>query len=105
MDDALRVDDDLDALHFHAKKPMRLDHLQPLIEQSRGIDCDLRPHVPGRMLQRSFDCDGIEVLSWSFAKRSTRGGQNDPTNIGNVQRPTRLRRGWTAPWRAPNTQR
>ena len=34
------------------EQPARLDHLEPLVHQRRGIDRDLRSHRPGRMPQR-----------------------------------------------------
>src|SRR5262245_46024338 len=88
MNDALRMNNDLDTLHLHPKKPVRLDHLTPLIKQCRGIDCDLRSHVPGRMFERLLRRDGIESCSRRFAERTAGRSEEDSANVGNVQRPT-----------------
>src|SRR6266699_2493356 len=63
MDNALRMNDDLYAVHLDAKKPVRLDHFQTLVEQRRGIDCDLWPHIQGRMVELLFGGDRVEILS------------------------------------------
>ena len=55
MHDALRVHDHIDARHLDVEKPARFDHFQALVEERRGIDGDLRAHVPRRMLQRLRD--------------------------------------------------
>ena len=52
MDDALRVDDDVDPGHLDIEEPARLDHLQPLVEERGGIDGDLLAHVPCGMPER-----------------------------------------------------
>src|SRR5581483_8385037 len=41
MDDTLRVDYHFHAPHLHAKKPVRLDHFQSLVESCGRIDRDL----------------------------------------------------------------
>src|SRR6266566_1616529 len=88
MHDALRMDNDFDALHLDSEEPVRLDHLQPFVEQRRGIDCDLRPHVPGRMFERLLRRDRIEFIARQFTKWSTGRGKNDATHIGNVEHRT-----------------
>src|SRR5438445_13262691 len=88
MDNALRMDDHLDALHLDAKKPVRLNHFQALVEQRRGIDGDFWSHVPGWMLERLFWCNRIKIFSRRFAKRPARGRKNNSSDIRNVQRPT-----------------
>ena len=90
MHDALRMNHDFDSLHLHAEKPMRLDHLQPFVEECGGIDRDLRTHVPGRMLERLFDGDDRQICSpGSFAERSAGCGQNDPRELSESARPSR----------------
>ena len=45
-----KVCNDLDILHGDAKKPVRLDHLKPLIHERGRVDGYLCPHCPSRML-------------------------------------------------------
>src|SRR4029077_5935042 len=89
MNDALRMNNHLDALHLDAEKPMRLDHLQAFVEQRRRIDWDLRSHVPGWMSHRLLWCDRVETFSRRFPQRSARCGQDDsPHGIRNAERRT-----------------
>src|SRR5207247_5271430 len=81
MNNALRMDDDLDALHLDVEKPMGFDHFQALVEERRGIDCDLRSHVPGWMFQRLLWCDRIEIFSRRFPKRSARCREHDSADV------------------------
>src|SRR5439155_25304784 len=87
MHDALWMDNNFNALHLDSEKPVRLDHLEPCVEQRCGIDSDLWSHVPGRMLERLLLRDRIEFIAGQFTKWSTgRSEQNSP-HIRNVQRP------------------
>ena len=52
VDDALRMDDHVDAVHVDAEEPAGLDHFQALVEERGGVDGDLAAHVPGRMFER-----------------------------------------------------
>src|SRR6266536_4190880 len=88
MDNALRMDDDFDALHLDSEEPVRLDHLQPFVEQRRGIDCDLRPNVPGRMFERLLRREIVKFLRVRFTKRSARGREDDAAHIGNIEHRT-----------------
>src|SRR5438270_4201630 len=87
------MDDYFDPFHLHPEKPVGLDHFQSLIKYSRGIDRDLRSHVPGRMLQGLLDRNGIEIFSSRFAERSAGSRENNSSDIGNIER------------RTPNAQR
>jgi hypothetical protein len=49
--DGLRVHEHLDAVRVHPEEPARLDDLEPLVHEGRGVDRDLAAHVPGRVLQ------------------------------------------------------
>ncbi len=51
VDDALRMDDDLDLVHGHVEEPFGLDHLQALVEERGAIDGDFPSHGPGGMLK------------------------------------------------------
>src|SRR5436309_2032408 len=68
MNDALRMDDDFNAVHLNAKKPMCFDCFQALIEQGCGIDCYLLHYVPHGMFYCLFWCDGVEVFSRLYSK-------------------------------------
>ena len=52
VDDALRVDDDLDRVVVDIVQPVRLDDLQALVGERRRVDRDLGAHRPGRVAQR-----------------------------------------------------
>lgn len=51
VDDALRVDDDIHALHWDIKEPAGLDHFEALVEKGCGVDGDLAAHVPGGVFE------------------------------------------------------
>src|SRR6266567_8011476 len=85
MHDALWMDNNFNALHLDSEKPVRLDHLEPFVEQRCGIDCDLWSHVPGRMLERLLRRDRIEFIAGQFTKWSTGCGENDATNISGLK--------------------
>ena len=51
MDDALRMDDDLDRVVVDIVQPVRLDDLQALVRERRRVDRDLRAHRPGRVAE------------------------------------------------------
>ena len=57
VDDRLRVDHDVDAVEREVEEQVRLDHLQPLVDQGRGVDRDDRAHVPGRVRERLLGRD------------------------------------------------
>ena len=67
VNDALRVDDDLDRIVRHIVEPMRLDDLKPLVDERRGVDRDLLSHLPGRMrkalLERRFFQDILRLAT------------------------------------------
>ena len=50
VDDALRMDDDVDRVVAHIVQPVGLDDLQALVGERRGVDRDLGSHRPGRVL-------------------------------------------------------
>ena len=51
VNDAFSMDDDLDLGCGDVEEPVRLDHFQPFIHQRGGVNRDLRPHFPVRMLE------------------------------------------------------
>ncbi len=76
MHHALRVDDDIDARHFHIEKPPGLDHLEPFVEQRGGVYGDLRAHVPRRVLQRLRPRHAGELFRRHFPERAARRRQD-----------------------------
>ena len=52
VDDGRRVHDDLDPLVLEAEEVVRLDQLEALVRERRGVDRDLRAHRPRRMRER-----------------------------------------------------
>ena len=51
VDDALRMDDDVDRVVGDIVQPVRLDDLQALVGEGGRVDRDLGPHRPGRVAQ------------------------------------------------------
>src|SRR5688500_18477720 len=80
MNDALRMDDDVDTIHFDAEQPARFDHLQALIEERSGIDGDLPAHDPRGMFEGAFDGDLREFFLWRAAEWSTRSSEQQPAH-------------------------
>src|SRR5258708_40357437 len=77
MDNALRMNDDIDFFGRQPEEPMRLDHFETLVHQGCGIDSDLVAHPPGRMIERTFDRNLIEAICRQLAKRPARGGKDN----------------------------
>ena len=61
MDNALGVYHDINFLDGHIKEPPRLKHLKALVHHRRGINRDLRPHLPARMIQGLLHGDGPQI--------------------------------------------
>ena len=61
--DRLRVHDDLDPLDRDVEEEVRLDDLQPLVDQGRGVDGDHRAHGPGRVGERLLGGDVRELVA------------------------------------------
>ena len=81
VDDRLRVDDDVDLIGADAEQPVRLDDLEALVHQRRRIDGDLAAHAPGRMPQRLLGGHAEQFRRAPAAKRSARGGQDEPADL------------------------
>ena len=69
---------------------MRLDQFEALVHQRRGIDRDLRPHDPGRMLERLLHRHFAQLLQRPGAERPAGGGQDDATHFFAPARHQRL---------------
>ena len=75
------VDDDLDALEGDAEEQVRLDHLEPLVDQGRGVDRDDRSHRPGRVGERLLGGDVGSSLGVPAAERAAAGGEHQPADL------------------------
>ena len=63
------------------EQPVRLDHLEAFVHQSRRIDGDLAAHPPRRMAQRIFRLDAGERRDRHLTERSARRRQDDASNL------------------------
>ncbi len=77
VDHALGMDDDLDGVVVDIVQPVRLDDLQALVGEGRGIDGDLGSHGPGRMLERPLRGHGRQLGGRGIQERAARGGQDE----------------------------
>src|SRR5690349_7156502 len=73
---------DLDALHRDVEEQVRLDDLETLVDQGRGVDGDHRPHRPGRVGQRVLRGHVVEVVGPATAEGPTAGGLHQPAHLG-----------------------
>ena len=89
VDDRRRVHDDLDRVVRHAEQPVRLDQLEALVRERRGVDRDLRPHRPGRMGERLLRGDAAEIRAGPAAERPAGGGQHERRRRVAGSRPSR----------------
>ena len=78
MDGALRLDHHADLVVGHVEQMMRLDDLQALVHKRGGVDGDLRPHVPSRMVQRLSRRDALKIGTLPAAERAA-GGRHPQT--------------------------
>ena len=81
VDDALWMHDDLDLLEGQVEEPVRLEDLQPLVHQRRGVEGDLRPHAPGGVVERLLDRDGAHLLQRLRAEWPARRGDEQPPHF------------------------
>ena len=65
----------------HREQMMRLDQLEALVHQARGIDGDLRPHRPIGMAQRLLGRGGVDLRARPGAERAARGGEDDALDV------------------------
>jgi len=84
MDDALRVDDHFDALHFHTEEPAGLDHFQPFVEERGGVDGDFGAHAPGGMFERLGRSNTFKGSCRGVAERAAAGGEEEAANMGRI---------------------
>src|SRR5688572_31467390 len=84
MHDRLRMDDDLDLIGTYTEQPVRLDDLETLVHQRRRVDGDLPAHLPCRMTKRLIRRHPLQLRRGEISKRSTRGGENQSSNLARV---------------------
>ncbi len=80
VNDALRVNHDVDGVVRHGEEEVRLDDLERLVHHGGGIDRDPRAHVPGRVRQRLCRRDRGELASRPAPERAARCRQQDAPN-------------------------
>ena len=81
MDQPLRVDHDVDRGVLQVEQVVRLDHLEALVHQRRGVDRDLRPHLPDRMRERLLHRRLRELRVRPAAERSAGSRQHHALEI------------------------
>ena len=79
--DRLRVDDDVDPVEADAEQQVRLDDLEPLVDQRRGVRRDQRAHRPGRVGERLLGADVGERGAVAAAERPAGGGEDQPAHL------------------------
>ena len=71
------MNDDADPVVRDAEEPVGLDQLEPLVGERRGVDSDLPPHRPGRMVEGFGDRDVLELGARAATERPAGGGEHD----------------------------
>src|SRR4030043_468010 len=69
---------------------MRLDSLQPLVEQRGAVDSDLVAHLPSRMTQRLVGCYTGQVVQGEVAEGAAGARKDDAGDAGPVFAPEAL---------------
>ena len=75
--DRLRMDDDVDRLVADIVQPARLDDLQALVGEGRGVDRDLGAHPPRRVPQRALRRDRGEASAGKVEERAAGRGEDE----------------------------
>src|SRR6185436_14446510 len=81
VNDALWMHHHVDPIVRKSEQKMGLDDFERLIGESRAVDGDLASHSPRRVSQRVLDRRRRQPFDAPVAKRTTRGGQHDATNL------------------------
>ena len=85
VDDRFPVDDHVDLVDTHIEEPGGLDNLEAFVHQRGRVHGDLRPHLPGGVIQGLGRSDLAHLLTSQAEKRPPRRRQNQPP-----QRPGRF---------------
>ena len=81
MHDRGRMDDDLDRVVRQVEEEVRLDQLEALVGQRRGVDGDLRPHLPGRVRERVRRRDVFELVARAPAEGTAAGREDESPDL------------------------
>jgi hypothetical protein len=81
VDDRLRVYDDLDPVEVEPEQEVRLDHLEALVDEGRGVDRDERPHRPGRVGQRLVGSHRGQVSTCPPTERAAAGRDDELAHL------------------------
>src|SRR5579883_726228 len=93
MDDGLGMNNDVNGVQGNVEQQMRLDHLERLVHQRRGIDGDDRPHPPGGMGECLFGGDSDKIGSTAAAERPPARSENEPSYFVGTSRAQTLGEG------------
>ena len=89
VDDALRVDYDLDLLPWNAEQMMGFNYLEGLVHKRRGVDGYLRPHLPCGVGQGLLGRDSRKVGQIGVAEGAP-GSRYDEPGYASVLAPEAL---------------
>ena len=81
VDHRLGVHDDVEGVVRHVEQQVRLDQLQALVDQRRGVGGDDLAHVPGRVGERLRRGHVGELGAAAAAERSAAGRQHEATDL------------------------
>ena len=82
VDDALRVDDDIDASHFDIEEPAGLDHFEAFVEERGGVDGDFAAHVPRGVFEGLFEGGGGDLVWGPCAEGPAASGEDETADVG-----------------------
>src|SRR5690606_37622351 len=82
VDIRLRVHDDLNAVEGNVVQQVRLDHLQTLVDEGRGVDRDHRAHGPGGVGEGVVDGDVGQLGAGPAAEGTAGGGDHQLADVG-----------------------
>src|SRR2546421_2759869 len=80
MNNAFRMDHDVDARVGDVEQEMRLDNFQTLVHHRRRVDGDLRPHFPARMSERLGDGHAVKRGEGTPQERTAGAGKDETAN-------------------------
>ena len=78
MDDALRMNHNLDFFRRHREQPHRFNKLQSLVHQGRGINGNLGTHAPVGVAKCLLLADSLELFPAFSIEWSARSSNNQP---------------------------
>src|SRR5919206_216536 len=81
MHDPLGVNDGVDLRVLEIEQEPRLDDLEALVHERRGIDRDLRPHLPHGMRERLLHRSSRELASSPSPERPAGAGEDDALDV------------------------